>query len=54
MSFGETEGRRQAWSYVASVSWECEGRHEAGTYGDLMGLAGGGLAELLRHGTCYE
>jgi len=25
----------------------------AGTYGDLIGLAGGGLAELLRHGTCY-
>ena len=40
---------------VASVSWGgCEDRDKAGTYGDLIGLAGGGLAELLRHGTCYE
>ena len=40
---------------VESVSWGgCEGRNRAGTYGDLMGLAGRGLAELLRHGTRYE
>ena len=40
---------------VASVSWGgCEGRHKAGTYGRLMGLAGHGLAGFLRLGTCYE
>ena len=31
-----------------------KGRHKAGTYGDLMGLAGRGLAEFFRLGTCYE
>ena len=31
-----------------------QGRHKAGTYGDLMGLAGRGLARRLRLGTCYE
>ena len=30
------------------------GRHKAGTYEDLMGLAGRGLARRLRLGTCYE
>ncbi len=40
---------------VESVSWGvCEGRHEADAYGDLMGLAGRGLAGHLRLGTCYE
>ena len=39
---------------VASVSWGCEGRHRAGTGGDLLGLAGPGLAGHLRLGTCYE
>ena len=40
---------------VESVSWGvCKGRHRAGTYGDLMGLAGRGLAGHLRLGTCYE
>ncbi|MCY4081291.1 MAG: hypothetical protein OXF54_13700 [Caldilineaceae bacterium] len=35
-SFGETQCRRRT---VESVSWGgCEGRHKAGTYGDLMGL----------------
>ena len=36
---------------VESVSWAYEGRHGAGTYGDLMGLAGRGLARHLRLGT---
>ena len=37
---------------VESVSWGgCEGRHKAGTYGDLMGLAGRGLARHFRLGT---
>ena len=31
-----------------------EGRHKAGTCGDLMGLAGRGLARHGRLGTCYE
>jgi len=31
-----------------------EGRHKAGAYGNLMGLAGRGLAGHLRSGTCYE
>ena len=40
---------------AASVSWGgCEGRHKAGSCGDLMGLAGLGLARHLRLGTCYE
>ncbi len=39
---------------VESVSWACEGRHIAGTYGEYLGLAGLGLAELFRLGTCYE
>ena len=37
---------------VESVSWAYEGRHKAGTYGDLMGLAGRGLARHVRLGTC--
>jgi len=37
---------------VGSVSWRgCEGRHGAGSYGDLMGLARRGLAKHLRVGT---
>ena len=40
---------------VASVSrGGCEGRHMAGTYGDLIGLAGRGLAGHFRLGTCNE
>ena len=40
---------------VESVKWRGrEGRHQAGTYGDLMGLAGRGLAKHLRLGTCHE
>ena len=40
---------------VASVSWGWyEGRHRAGAYGGLMGLAGRGRAGHLRLGTCYE
>ena len=40
---------------VESVSWGgCEGGHKAGPYGNLMGLAGRGLAGHLRLGTCYE
>ena len=31
-----------------------QGRHKAGTYGDLMGLAGFGLARHLRSGTCHQ
>ena len=31
-----------------------KGGHEGGTYGDLMGLAGRGLARHFRIGTCYE
>ena len=31
-----------------------QGRHKAGACGDLMGLAGRGLAGHLRLGTCYE
>ena len=30
------------------------GRHKAGTYGDLMGLARRGLAKLFRLGSCYD
>ena len=38
-----------------SVSWGgCEFGHKAGTYGDLMGLAGRGLAGHLRLGTCHQ
>ena len=37
---------------VESVSWACECRHKAGTYGDLMGLAGRGRTGHLRLGTC--
>ncbi len=37
---------------VESVSWAREGRHKAGTYGDLMGLAGRGEARLVGLGTC--
>ena len=38
---------------VESVSWGgCEGRGKAGAYGDLMGLAGRGLARHVRLGTC--
>ena len=49
-SVGSRSGRT-----VESVSWGgCESRHMAGTYGDLMGLAGRGLAGHLRFGTCYE
>ena len=32
----------------------CEGRHKAGTYGDLMALAGRGLAGHFRLGTCHQ
>ena len=40
---------------VASASWGgCEGRHKAGSCGDLMGQAGRGLAGHVRIGTCYE
>ncbi len=39
---------------VESVSWACEGRHKAGTYGEYVGLGGRGLARHLRLGTCYE
>ena len=40
---------------VESVSWGgCEGRNKASTYGDLMGLAGRGLARHLRLGSRYE
>ena len=39
---------------VETVSWACESRHMAGTYGEYMGLAGRGLAEFFRLGTCYE
>ena len=54
-SLGETQCRRQAWPKVESVSWGgCEGRHKGGTYGDLMGPAGSGLARHLRFSTCYE
>ena len=31
-----------------------QGRHQAGTYGDLMGLAGRGLVRYLRLGTCHQ
>ncbi len=31
-----------------------EGRHKAGACGDLMGLAGRGLAGHLRLGTCHQ
>ena len=40
---------------VASVNWGmCEGRHSAGTYRDLMGLAGRGLAGHFRLGTHHQ
>ena len=40
---------------VESVSWGgCEGRHKAGTYGDLMGLGGRGLAGHFRLGTRHQ
>ena len=40
---------------VESVSWGgCEGRNKTGAYGDLMGLAGGGMARHAGLGTCYE
>ena len=40
---------------VESVRWGgCEGRHKAGSCGDLMGQAGRGLAGHVRIGTCYE
>ena len=39
---------------MESVSWECEGRHEAGPYGEYIGLGGRGLGKLVRLGTCYE
>ena len=40
---------------VEAVSWGgCEGGHMAGTYRDLMGLAGGGGARHLRLGTCHQ
>ncbi len=34
--------------------WGREGRHKAGTYRELMGLAGRGWAKLLRLETCYR
>ena len=40
---------------VASVRWGgCEGRHKAGSCGELMGQARRGLAGHVRIGTCYE
>ena len=40
---------------VGSVNWRGrEGRHKAGTYRELMGLAGRGLAKLFRMGTCHQ
>ena len=39
---------------VEFVSRGCEGRRKAGTYGDLMGLAGRDLARHLRLGTCHQ
>ncbi len=41
------------WNRLPSLG-ETQGRHEAGTQGDLMGLAGRGLAGHFRLGTCYE
>ena len=37
---------------VESVSWAREGRHKAGTYGDLMGLAGRGQTRHVGLGAC--
>ena len=52
------EGRRRGARpdiIVGSVSRRgCEGRRRAGTYGDLMALAGRGLARHLRLGTCHQ
>ena len=49
-STGARPGRR-----VETVNWGgCEGRHRAGTYGGLMGLAGRGLARHLRLGTWHQ
>ncbi len=58
-SLGETQCRRQAWPYsgvgqLGRVRGQAHGRHMAGTYGDLMGLAGRGLAGHLRIGTCHQ
>ena len=40
---------------VRSVNWRGrEGRHKAGTYRELMGLAGRGLARHLRSGTRHQ
>ena len=41
---------------IPDLGWEqcwggCEGRHKAGTYRELMGLAGRGLAGHVRLGT---
>ena len=49
-SAGARSGRAEE-----SVSWGgCEGRHKAGTRGDLMGLAGRGLAGHFRLGSRHQ
>ena len=54
-ALAETEGSRQDWPYrEVGWFWGGQGRHKAGACGDLMGLAGRGLAGHLRLGTCYE
>jgi len=51
---GETTVRDAPNPMGTSQNWGEVGRHKAGTYGDLMGLAGGDLAKHLRFGTCFE
>ena len=47
--------RRMAGARPGSVDWRgCEGRRKACPYGDLMGLAGRGLAKLSRLDTCHH
>ena len=47
--------RRMAGARPGPVDWRgCEGRHKACPYGDLMGLAGRGLAKLSRLDTCHQ
>ncbi len=50
--------RRGAGAWPGRTAGSIDGvalcRHTAGIYGDLIGLAGRGLAKLLRLDTCYQ
>ncbi|MCZ0938990.1 MAG: hypothetical protein OXJ55_10160, partial [Caldilineaceae bacterium] len=46
--------RSQAWPYGGAHQLGALGRRKAGIYGELMGLAGRGLARHVRLGTRHQ